>query len=388
MPVGIRRNLRATAKAERSSTCSTAAPGSASKIGGERQSRPRQRDIRDLVDPKARDHLDYLWACAVAENDWSFWSSRSKAVQAFVDAAVAYGKPYDLPSAYKVGGPLLKRLKADSDALVQPLKDTWKTVGCTLSVDGWSDLRSRSLVCLIAQNDTAPVLVEVVDSKTAKKTGVFLAGLIRSAICKIGDSSVVQVVMDNASNNRRAALELADGFPRVFFTNCAAHCLDLMLQDLGALDIIEQVLFQAHRCVMLVKNSSSAVTLFRKVFSELELVRPGTTRFGTQVIMITRFLEVKSAMMRMVISEEWKGVAVSKTKEGKNIKKLLLEDTFWEGVAAVLALMKPVYEVLRAVDRRSLLMGRIYGLMLDATVKTNAAAVAAETFFQVLLRSV
>ncbi|CAI5983237.1 unnamed protein product, partial [Closterium sp. NIES-64] len=317
--------------------------------------RSRQRDIREMADVTARGRLDYLRAAAVAENDLEFRtsSSKTKAMQAFVDAVAAFGKAYTFPSAYKVAGPLLVKLKLDTEELIKPIKE------------------------IIAQNDTAPVIVDCVDSKTAKKTGEYLAKLIQHAICEVGDSHIVQVVMDNAANNKRAANLLKDEYPQVFFTNCAAHVLDLMLHDMGKVKAVKRVLNQVHRVVMMVKGSASAVTLFRELFSKLALVRPGATRFGMQVIMIERFLEVKKALKEMVISEEWKRVVVANTEEGQAIRGLLLEETFWDSVTAILGLMKPIYEVLRIVDRRSLVMGSVYSLMLEATVKTNEAATKA-----------
>ncbi|CAI5982221.1 unnamed protein product [Closterium sp. NIES-65] len=330
-----------------------------------------------MVDDSTRARLDYLWAAAVADNDWAFHTSKSPAVQNFVDAAVAFGKQYTLPSPFRVSGVLLQKLVADTEDLVRPLKESWNTSGCTISVDGWTCMKSRGLVCVIAHNDTAPVIVKTVDSKTAKKTGEYLAGLIRTSIAEVGDRKVVQVVMDNASNNRRAADILRDGFHAVFFNNCAAHVLDLMLHDIGRVLAVRRVLNQVHRVVMIVKGSASAVTLFHELFSTLSLVRPGATRFGTQVIMLARFLEVKKALKEMIISEEWELVAVARSEEGRAVRHLLLDEVFWECATAVLRLMTPVYEVLRVVDTRALVMGQIYGLMLDATVKTNNAAEAA-----------
>ncbi|CAI7891448.1 unnamed protein product [Closterium sp. NIES-53] len=262
------------------------------------------RDIRDMVDDSACARLDYLWAAAVADNDWAFHTSKSPAVQNFVDAAVAFGKQYTLPSPFRVSGVLLQKLVADTEDLVRPLKESWNTSGCTISVDGWTCMKSHGLVCVIAHNDMAPVIVKTVDSKTAKKMGEYLAGLFRRSIADVGDKKVVQVVMDNASNNRRAAEILRDGFPAIFFNNCAAHVLDLMLHDIGNIRAVKRVLNQVHRVVMIVKGSASAVTLFHELFSTLSLVRPDATRFGTQVIMLTRFLEVKRALKEMVISEE------------------------------------------------------------------------------------
>ncbi|CAI5511515.1 unnamed protein product [Closterium sp. Naga37s-1] len=371
---------RATADQERSSTGN----GSGGTGGSNRAStstvettparRSRQRDIREMTDEVAQTRLDYLWAAAVAENDLAFNVSKSKSIQAFVDAVIVYAKPYTLPTPYKVSGPLLDKLKADSEDLVRPLKDSWKTSGCTLSINGWTCIKSRGLVCVIALNDTAPVIVDIVDSKTARKTRDYLAGLIDGAIKTVGPKHVVQVVMDNASNNKNAANKLRVEYPHIFFTNCAAHCLDLMLHDIGNIPAVKRVLAQVHSVVMMIKGSASAVVLFRELFTKLSLVRPGATRFGTQVIMLGRFLEVKRALRAMVVSEEWDDVAVARTEEGMEVRKLLLDDVFWDCGTAVLRLMTPVYEVLRAVDTRAQLMGQLYGLMLEATVKTTKAA--------------
>ncbi|CAI5502842.1 unnamed protein product [Closterium sp. Naga37s-1] len=239
--------------------------GSTSTVELQPLRRTRQRDIREMADEAARSRLELLWATAVADNDLAFRVSSSRAMQEFVDAAIALAKPFTLPSPFRVGGVLLKKLVAEMEELNKPMKDSWATSGATLSVDGWTCLKSRGMVCAIAHNHTAPVIVECIDSKTAKKTGKYLRVLIQRAICKVGDRHVVQVVMDNAANNKKAAELLP----------------------------VKRVLNQVHRVVMMVKGSASAVALFRTVFSKLELVRPGATRFGTQVIMMTRFLEVK-----------------------------------------------------------------------------------------------
>ncbi|CAI7893845.1 unnamed protein product [Closterium sp. NIES-54] len=325
------KQLRASASEERTPTDTDSIRGSSSTIEGQPLRRTWQRDIRDVTD-----------------------ASTSSSLQAFVDAVAEFGKAYTLPSAYKVAGPLLAKLKVDTEELVQPLKDSWPRSGCTLMVDGWTCLKSRGMICVIAQNDSAPVIVDCVDSKTAKKTGEYLGTLIGGAMETVGDRHVVQVVMDNAANNKRAAQLLKPGYPHVFFNNCAAHVLDLMLHDIVGIKVVKKVLNQVHRVVMMVKGSASAVILFHELFSKLML-----------------------SLKEMVISEEWGQVAVAQKEEGRAVRRLLLQETFWESVGVVLRLMNSIYEVLRAVDRRSLVMGQIYGLMLDATLKTNEAATAA-----------
>ncbi|GJP53179.1 hypothetical protein CLOM_g12365 [Closterium sp. NIES-68] len=144
----------------------------------------RNRNIREMVNLAGCDALDLLWATAVVENDWAFRVSQ--------------------------------QLKIDTEALMQSIKDSWASSGCSISVDGWSDMKNRGLVWIISMNDTAPVVVAVLDTSTNKKTGTYLASLIRPALVEVGDNRVVQVVMDNASNNKKAADELREGYPSIF----------------------------------------------------------------------------------------------------------------------------------------------------------------------------
>ncbi|CAI5984917.1 unnamed protein product [Closterium sp. NIES-65] len=275
------KQLRATADQEPSTT-ENAAGGSTractSSVEAPPVRRSRQRDIRDMTDQVAHNRLDYLWAAAVAETDLAFNVSKSKSIQAFVDAVIMYAKPYTLPTPYKV-------------------------------------------------------------SPIARQAEGGLRGPAAAAEGELEDQRVL------------ALRRWMDG-----------HQIPRFCRDDD----------QRLRLV---------VVLFRELFTKLSLVRPGATRFGTQVIMLGRFLEVKRALRAMVISEEWEDVAVARTEEGMEVRKLLLDDVFWDCGTAVHRLMTPIYEVLRAVDTRAQVMGQLYGLMLEATVKTNAAAETAAAHF-------
>ena len=49
---------------------------------------------------------------------------------------------------------------------------------------------------------------------------------------KVGPENKVQVVTDNAVNYKATGEKLMDKRPTLFWTLCAAHCIDLMLEDL------------------------------------------------------------------------------------------------------------------------------------------------------------
>ena len=52
---------------------------------------------------------------------------------------------------------------------------------------------------------------------------------------EVGAQDVVQIITDNASNYVAAGRMLEEKHPTIWWTPCAAHCLDLMLEDIGKL---------------------------------------------------------------------------------------------------------------------------------------------------------
>ena len=50
---------------------------------------------------------------------------------------------------------------------------------------------------------------------------------------EVGSKNVIQVVTDNASNNMAAAKLLNDKRPYTFWTSCATHTLNLILEGIG-----------------------------------------------------------------------------------------------------------------------------------------------------------
>ena len=61
----------------------------------------------------------------------------------------------------------------------------------------------------------------------------------------LGYTNVVQVISDNAANYVATGRMLMDRYPSLFWTPCVAHCIDLMLEDMGKIPFIKVVIDQA-----------------------------------------------------------------------------------------------------------------------------------------------
>lgn len=56
---------------------------------------------------------------------------------------------------------------------------------------------------------------------------------MEACIKDVGPEHVVQVVTDNATNNMGAAKLLKEKRPKIFWTSCATHTINLMLEGIS-----------------------------------------------------------------------------------------------------------------------------------------------------------
>jgi flavoprotein len=89
------------------------------------------------------------------------------------------------------------------------------------------------------------VFLKSVDATDHYKSANYICGLIEEVIEKVGATRVVQVVSDNGANFKKAGSLLMDHYSHIFWTPCAAHCIDLMLEDIGNTDEIKDVVKKA-----------------------------------------------------------------------------------------------------------------------------------------------
>lgn len=218
--------------------------------------------------------------------------------------------------------------------------------------------------------------------------------MLNKIVEEIGERNVIQVVTDNASNYVKAGKKFNSYFlyflkkykfylysnnfiyfillgkllmverPHLYWTPCAAHCLDLMLEDIGKLPKIKNVI---KKCIFMngyIYNHVSLMNMMRRFTNQRNLHRPTITRFTTSFITLAQYLKQKSNLRKMITLEEWSGSKWPKDAGGKKIARYILQESFWKNVLYALKLMGPLVKVLRLVDgEKKLAMGYMYEAM-------------------------
>jgi hypothetical protein len=153
-------------------------------------------------------------------------------------------------------------------------------------------------------------------------------------------------------------------YPTLFWTPCVAHCIDLILEDMGKIPYIKDIVESARSITKFIYNHAYVLSLMRRFTNNRELVHPAITRFATSFISLQSLLACMWEVKRMFLSDEWHGLSFSRKPEGEAICRLVsYQESFWAGVEEVCAISEPLVKVLRLVDGDKPTMGYLYEAM-------------------------
>ncbi|XLU30656.1 hypothetical protein S245_066722, partial [Arachis hypogaea] len=120
--------------------------------------------------------------------------------QPALDGVAATGPGFKGPSYDEMRVHLLADLKIECQLLVEKYRSSWKSTGCTLMTNGWTDQRQQILINFLVYCPTGTSFVKTVDASDVIKTTNALFNLFANVIEWVGPSNIVHMVTDNAAN--------------------------------------------------------------------------------------------------------------------------------------------------------------------------------------------
>ena len=138
--------------------------------------------------------------------------------------------------------------------------------------------------------------------------------------------------------------------PHLYWTPCAAHCIDLMLEDIGEIPALKNAM---KKCMFMngyIYSHVLLVNMMRKFTKQRNLHRLAITRFATSCITMTQFLKQQKPLRDMINSAEWSESKWPKEAGARKVRQYLMQASFWKNIRRALKIMTPLVKVLRMVD--------------------------------------
>ncbi|RLN13241.1 hypothetical protein C2845_PM09G18680 [Panicum miliaceum] len=297
-----------------------------------------------------REAVNLEWTRFFYECGIPFNAANSRQFEIAIEATAQYGSGYRPLTYHELREPLLEKVVKETDDLRKKHEDAWKQYGCTLMSDGWTDRRGHHLINFLVNSPEGTFFLESVDASSEVHDQVMLADLLEKKIMDIGVDKVVQVVTDNGANYKAAGKLLMERFPTLYWTPCAAHCLDLMLEDVAKLKEFKKPISHARHVTTFIYRHGRLLSAMREKTNGRDLVRPAATRFATTFLTLQSLYKHKDALRFLFTSEEWTGCKLAKTEAEKKVYDILLSREFWNSVEDCLRASLPLIIALRVVD--------------------------------------
>ncbi|CAI5536157.1 unnamed protein product [Closterium sp. Naga37s-1] len=293
-------------------------------------------------------------------------------------AVTAAGRNYVPPERHYVGGAGLLECKQRIEKALSPVTRSWRETGVTIASDMMQDKGSRAQMNIICINDTGAVFIEAVNCKAATKSGLFIVGVLRPIIERIGAEHVVALCIDGGSNYKAAGKLLQKEWPHLDLVPCATHVLDLLMEDIGKMDWAQVVVTKPDNMISFVRGNQWTRAFMRspEVHGEeklLQVLRSAGTRFGTQFIAVSRLRAVLQQLTAMVTHKDWAEKGWNMLT-GSDFEGWVMDSAWWKKVDVFVQVMELLYNVMRMTDSAAKgMMGQLYDNMLQLMEELEAA---------------
>ncbi|XP_028755565.1 uncharacterized protein LOC114714940 [Neltuma alba] len=309
----------------------------------------KQKTMNEMV--KDRELVIQDICKCIYGNALSFNLVRSPLFIQMLKSVGEYGRGLKPPSYHEVRVSHLKKAVDKIQESLAKYKKEWEKWGCTLMCDGWTDGKGRSLTNFLVNNPSGTVFLKSVDTSSVIKDAKQMFELLDNLVEEIGEDNVVQVVTDGASNLVAAGKMLEEKRTKLFWSPCAAHCLDLILEDIGQLPVFYNTITNAKKITTFIYRHTWVLNLYRKYSKGKELARPAVTRFATAYLTLSCILQQKNALRTMFASDDWTSSTFASKSDGKQVVDMVFGDSrFWSSIKYCLKCVSPLVKVLRLVD--------------------------------------
>ncbi|KAK9278233.1 hypothetical protein L1049_027795 [Liquidambar formosana] len=211
-----------------------------------------------------------------------------------IAGAQSSGTGVNPPSPYEIRTKYLDMEVEEMNKYVAQIKPMWKTYGCTIMCDGWTGPTKLSIINFMVYCKGKTVFLKSVDASDKIKDHKYIYTLMRNVVQSTGSKNVVQLVIDNGSNYKKAGQLLMEKY-NLYWTPCAAHCIDLIFERIADKKGVKEVITEGRMITNFIYNHSWLLAQMRACCGG-DIVRPGATRFATNYIALDSLLKKKAGL--------------------------------------------------------------------------------------------
>lgn len=276
-----------------------------------------------------------------------------------------FGPGFQGPSMDELRENLLQEHVSAITDKVRWLKDSLEFGGCSIILDTWLDENGRRLMMLGAHSIIGLTFIRSIHLSSEAYNDAYMFRLLDSCIDEIGEKNVVQVV-SNIEPNSLMETMLTAKRPSIFWTQCAARCIDSMLEDIENITFIKNIIEDARLVTAFIYGCAHLLDMMHKFTNQRDIVQTGITHSITSYLNLKSLYDKRIELKTTFVSRDWEDSKWSKEAVGEKFYNLVVNKMFWHRVLYAINSLEPIVDVLRRSDSGVLSMASIYGDLANA----------------------
>ncbi|GAU49013.1 hypothetical protein TSUD_285000 [Trifolium subterraneum] len=263
----------------------------------------------------------------------AIWSSEFKTMCDMVSRHGVGFKPPDYDEISKKY--LAEEVKLTKEALEEH-KAMWKITGCSIMVDGWVDKDNWSVLNFLVNSPKRTFFLKSIDvSESDRDSSDKLFKMMDDIVEEVGEENVVQVVTFISPAFKAVGEMLMAKRTRLYWTPCATHCIEEILQDCeDNIHIHAKTIKMCQRIAFFFFMRPSFKSLLQQFTKEIDTsLLLGITICDLSYLTLCSIHENKGGLIRMCTSKEWK--SSESTELRKWVEDAVLDKEFWKNEPAM-----------------------------------------------------
>lgn len=271
--------------------------------------------------------------------------------QKMLELVGQYGEGLVGPSSQVLSGQFLQDEIVSIGNHLSEHKASWAVTGCSILADSWQDTQSRNLIDVWVSCPRGMYFVCSIDATDVVEDAPCIFKLLDRVVEDMGEENVVQVITQNTPNYQAAGKMLEEKRRNLFWTPCAAYCIDRILEDFVKIKWVRECMEKGQKITKFIYNRFWLLSLMKKEFTAgQELLKPSFTLFSSTFATVQSLLNYRNGLKRMFQSNKWLSSQYSKLEDGKEVEKIVLNATFWRKMQYVRKSVDPILEVLQKIN--------------------------------------
>ena len=304
---------------------------------------------QSFASQESMDEADMAVARFLYDAGIQFTAANSQYFQEMVDAIAAVGPGYKMPSYHSLRGKLLKRSVQEVSEYGEEVRKSWEVTGCSVMVDKWMDRNSHTVINFFVYCPKGTVFlksVAVSDITSPEALLNFFDGVVQ----EVGQKNIINFLTDTSPSCKAAGKLLMEKYKTFFCTTSGAHCIDIMLEEIGKMDVMKEVLAKAKQVTQFVYNNAWVLNLMRKKTGGRDIIQLATTRFASLFLTLQSIVSLKGHLHQMFTGATWMQSTLSKQRAGLEVAEIIVEPLFWSMCVQASKVTKPLLSVLHLME--------------------------------------